>query len=321
MDTRKGFRFMHLPAELRDMIYIEILAPTRYVTLMHSKEKGEGLVAYPTRFTTDHQQPRPSENKYCTTKIGISLKILRTSKAIYSKARDVFFQKNCLELSLVDGYYGILPGLLYRDKIMCYSKPSNVMVCARFVTIEIGFNLNNAFYIPELWDILGESTKLEKLTLRNGREIDGVFFGETEASLYYHNQTKRSGLLSLVLGNFKYLNNALGPEVQKMITFPGMRLCRPTGLFGNEIHTEIHGCSLIDIAKMLHGALGGELWVNGTMWMKGGTEMDGLDKAIEKIREESKERKRKQIEVLKNEEEREKHLKRQGESARSDVST
>ncbi|KAH9220746.1 hypothetical protein DL95DRAFT_456012 [Leptodontidium sp. 2 PMI_412] len=313
MDTREGFRFMDLPPELRDMIYIEMLAPTGYVTLKRPEVDGEGLKAYPTRFTIDPRRPRSSELEYWTTKNGMSLKILRTCKTIYFEARHVFFQKNCLDLSLEDVYTDVLCGLLDRDLALDNSNNESLMLFARFVTIELGFDLRDLFRITKVWDVLGKSTKLEKLTLRNGREIDGLFFSETEASLYYDSQTKRHmslEWLTLKVGGLKYLSNALGQKVQKTITFPGMRLCPPTGLFGNEIDRRNYGSSLIDTAKTFHGVFGGELWVNGTMWMKDGTEMDGLDKAIEKIREEGIERKRKQIEVLKNEEKREKCLKR-----------
>ncbi|PVH83801.1 hypothetical protein DL98DRAFT_512952 [Cadophora sp. DSE1049] len=192
--------------------------------------------------------------------------------------------------------------------LFVHNPEEKFVLLARFVSIEIGFEMLHFQGYKCLWDILGASTKLKKLTLRNGQEIGGAFFCETEGRLYYAGQS--FDRLNDVRKPLEYLNSVLDKKVQKTLNFPGMRLCPPTGMFGNEIRLPREGSALPHIAKSLHAVFRGELWVNGNMWMKDGEEMDGLEGLIEQVKAESKELKRKQLEVMAAwEEEEEKRLR------------
>lgn len=167
---------------------------------------------------------------------------------------------------------------------------------ARFASIEIGFETILFQYYEPLWDILASSTYLKKLTLRNGKELEGTFFCETEGRLYYASEDPRR--LVWICKPFKYLNSVLDKKVQKLLSFPKMRPWVPNKMFGNEFKLPREGSALPNVAKCLHAALGGELWVYGKKWMEDGEQVDGLDKVIEQAVVEIEDLKLKHLEAI-----------------------
>lgn len=92
-------QFLDLPGEIRNMIYLEILAPTRYVTLARAERSGVKFKAYPSRSKMIFRQDLPSSSD------ALSFAILRTCKQIYNETKYIFYQENCLDLRLDTSAY------------------------------------------------------------------------------------------------------------------------------------------------------------------------------------------------------------------------
>ncbi|KAI6715637.1 hypothetical protein JHW43_001839 [Diplocarpon mali] len=148
-----------IPREVRDMIYIEVLAPSGLISLRASGMNRQ-LIAN-TAWTHD-QTPDAYGARGPLEEVAISFSILRTCKAIYHEARNVFYKQNCLEIPMrsLRKQCTLVEDMSYWES----------QLLPRFESMEISFGPEDTYDILICSSLLGfdkDYSRLRRLTLRH----------------------------------------------------------------------------------------------------------------------------------------------------------
>ncbi|KAG4428359.1 hypothetical protein IFR05_016153 [Cadophora sp. M221] len=262
-----------LPQEIRTMILLNLFrSPTRYIALFASTS------AQSTKnFLLKIRPHDPNKSKSYVSARTISLALLRTCKQLYAESRDLVWRENNVTFQfsrpiLVDNTRRAL-SRMQKSAHIIGKHLRHVELC---LFLLCNTNAETALPALEFLKNSAGSGGLKSVTLRNvsvGREdgwnlCEQLYlrrFQSEEDEAFFHDALLDAG------GSEGYLK-----DVGKKIFFDVDFECT---------HMDFHtlawwrAVGVLEVPKKirkLHDAFGGELWVNGGLWMRDGVEVEGM---------------------------------------------
>ncbi|OWP02410.1 hypothetical protein B2J93_3198 [Marssonina coronariae] len=255
--------FLNLSSEIRQRIYIEVFAPTRNVSLLKARD--------PFKFT-----PIASDSNGVVIKKGtatISLALLRTSKQIYSEAKNVFWTQNRVAICA-----NLEP--LYMDN---FARLEEQLWKSKLQHVRLFFAAKEEKWMVDILEILLRCENLESLTLSNGTVTPhGDILCNTPAQFV---ELTEPDLISAYRHSYMYQEPAprfrpcdrLIPELEAAAMELALAGVGEKKLEFNRMDLSYNG--IRHVMWEMHRAFGGELWVNRALVMKDGKLMDVKDES------------------------------------------